>query len=130
MPMDEGNPLARVRELVLCLPGVTEHVSHGAPCFFVGNRRPICYFHDHHGGDDRVTIWCPASPGTADELATVDPERFFRPQPSSSGVFSEWIGVVLDPAPHGGVDWHEVAAIVKEAFRLKAPPRLVAELGD
>jgi hypothetical protein len=63
-------------------------------------------------------------------LATVDPERFFRPQPSSSGVFSDWIGVVLDPAPVGGVDWDEVAEIVKEAFRMKAPRRLVAELGD
>jgi hypothetical protein len=38
--------------------------------------------------------------------------------------------VVLDPTPFGGVDWDEVAAIVKEAFRLKAPRRLVAELGD
>jgi hypothetical protein len=60
-------------------------------------------------------------------LATVDPERFFRPLPSGSGV---WIGVVLDPAPHSGVDWDEVEAIVKEAFRMKAPRRLVAELGN
>jgi hypothetical protein len=45
-------------------------------------------------------------------------------------VFSDWIGVVLDPAPLGGVDWDEVAAIVKEAFRMKAPRRLVAELGE
>jgi hypothetical protein len=130
VPVDEVNPLARVRQLALSLPGVVEHVSHGAPCFFVGDKRPICYFHDHHGGDDRVTIWCPASPGTADELATVDPERFFRPQPSSSGVFADWIGVILDPGPPGGVDWDEVAAIVREAFRMKAPRRHIAELSD
>jgi hypothetical protein len=61
VPVDEVNANARVRKLALSLPGVAEHVSHGAPCFFVGDKRPIYYFHDHHGGDDRVTIWCPAS---------------------------------------------------------------------
>ncbi len=130
VPVDNMTPLARVREIALCLPGVTEHVSHGAPCFFVRDKQPICYFHDHHGGDDRVTLWCPASPGTADELAAVDPERFFKPQPSSRGVFSDWVGVVLDPSPRGGVDWDEVAAIVKDAFRIRAPRRLTTELGD
>jgi hypothetical protein len=120
--------LARVRGIALGLPAVTERMSHGAPCFFVRDQRPVCYFHDHHGGDHRVTIWCPAPPGAAEELATADPERFFRPQPSSSGVFAGWLGVVLDPPPGGSVDWDEVAAIVEEAFRMIAPRRLVAEL--
>jgi hypothetical protein len=104
--------------------------SHGAPCFFIGEKQPVCYFHDHHGGDNRVTIWCPAAPGVADELASVDPERFFRPQPSRSGVFASWIGMVLDPPPDRGVDWVEVAAILEEAFRLRAPRRSIAELDD
>jgi hypothetical protein len=122
--------LTRVRSIALGLPGVSEMTSHGAPCFFIGEKRPICYFHDHHGGDNRVTIWCPAAPGAADELASVDPEHFFRPQPSASGVFASWIGMVLDPPPGQGVDWVEVGAILEEAFRLKAPRRLVVELDD
>jgi hypothetical protein len=122
--------LARVRRIALGLPGVTEMSSHRAPCFFVGGKQPICYFHDHHGGDNRVTIWCPAAPGVADELASVDPERFFRPQTSRSGAFASWIGMVLDPPPGRGVDWDEVAAILEEAFRLRAPRHLVAELDD
>jgi hypothetical protein len=128
--VDAISLLARVRGIALALPGITELVSHGAPCFFVRGRRPVCYFHDHHGGDSRVTIWFPAPPGAAEELAAADPGRFFRPQPSRSGVFADWLGVILDPPPSGGVDWDEVAAIMAEAFRMVAPRRLVAELDD
>jgi hypothetical protein len=128
--VDGSGLLARVRSIALGLPAVTEMASHGAPCFFIGEKQPICYFHAHHGGDDRVTIWCPAAPGVADELASIDPERFFRPQPSRSGVFASWLGMVLDPPPSGGVDWAEVAAIMEEAFRLRASRRLIAELDD
>ena len=126
----EPAPLARVRQITGNLPGVTEHVSHGAPCFFVRRDRPICYFHDHHSGDHRVTIWCPSPPGVADELAEADPDRFFRPQPSASGAFAAWLGVVLDPPPAGGVDWDEVAAVIEDAFRMVAPRRLVREFDD
>ena len=118
----------RVRAISLGLPGVTEVVSHGAPCFFVDGNRPICYFHDHHGGDDRVTIWCPAPPGVAEVLADADPARFFRPKQSKSGVFAGWLGVVLEPTPAGGVDWDEMAAILVEAFRMVAPRRLITQL--
>jgi hypothetical protein len=59
-----------------------------------------------------------------------DPQRFFRPQPSGSGVFADWLGVVLSAPPPGGVDWDEVAAIVEETFRMVAPRRLLAELDD
>ena len=101
----EATAADRVRSIAFQLPGVTAIVSHSAPCFFVDGKRPICYFHDHHGGDDRVTIWCPAPPGVAEELAEADGERFFIPQASKAGVFMGWLGVVLEPEPNGGVDW-------------------------
>lgn len=119
--------LDALREVTERLPQVTERISHGAPCFYVGDR-PLCYFHDHHGGDDRVTIWCPTPEGAAAELAEADPARFFRPTPLSSGTFRDWLGIIIDPPPTGGVDWLEVAAAITEAFRLIAPQRLAAEL--
>lgn len=119
--------LERVRRIALSLPEVNERLSHGAPCFFVRDKRPLCYVHDHHAGDQRTTLWCPAPPGVAEELASTEPTRFFRPTPSASGVFATWLGVFLDAFPHDA-DWVEVARILEEAYRSVAPRALVARL--
>jgi hypothetical protein len=117
--------LNRVRRIALSLPEVTERPSHGEPCFFVRDRRPLCYFHDDHNGDGRISLWCPAPTHLAEELVSSEPERFIRPPTSARGVFSGWLGVFLDVP---GVHWAEVSTIVEEAFRLVAPKGLVAEL--
>jgi hypothetical protein len=119
--------LNQVRRLVLTLPEVTERVSHGATCFFVQDKRPLCYYHDDHRGDGRISLWCPSSRGVQEELVTSEPERFFRPPTSSSGAFSGWLGVFLDLSGENEVDWGEVAAILEEAYRHVAPPDLIAE---
>ncbi len=121
--------LEHVRRIVFALPCVTERLSAGAPCFYVGNRKPICRFHDSDFAErGRVSLWCPAPPGVRDELITSEPDRFFGPTPSASGVFGDWIGVYLDTEGGPEVDWHEIAAIIEEAYRLQAPKTLVAEL--
>jgi hypothetical protein len=120
--------LDQVRAIALALPGVNERLSHGAPCFFVRDSRPLCYYHDHHRGDGRVSLWCPAPPGVPEELASAEPERFFRPLRSASGTFSGWLGVFLDGPGENGTDWSEIAAILEEAYRRVAPRQLIAEL--
>jgi hypothetical protein len=121
--------LERVRQIVLALPEVKEHLSHGAPSFYVRDGKPICRFHDaDFAGDGRVSLWCPAPSGVREEFATADPERFFAPTPSASGVFGDWIGVYLDTKGELAVDWQEITAMIEDAFRLQAPNRLVAEL--
>jgi hypothetical protein len=121
--------LERVRKIALALPDVNERPSHGTPCFFVRDKRPLCYFHDKDfRGDGRVELWCPSPDGVPEELVAADPRRFFRPTPSASGVFSDWLGVYLDTAENDRVDWREVAAILEDAFRTIAPKMLVAEL--
>ena len=123
-----GSDLERVREIALALPGVVERMSHGATCFFVRGRRPICYFHDHHN-DDRVSLWCPAPPGVQEALVAAEPERFFKPPTSARGTFSTWVGVFLDMSCDTlVVDWEEIAEIVEDAFRLVAPASAIAEL--
>jgi len=116
--------LDRVRAIALALPDVTEQLSHGATCFFVRDKRPLCYFHDHHN-DGRVSLWCPAGPGVQEALVASEPTRFFKPPTSASGTFSDWVGVFLDDAD---VDWDEIAEILEDAFRVVAPATAVAEL--
>lgn len=129
--MEQQKALERVRGIALALPGVEERVSHHAPCFFVRGKTPICRFHDaEFAGDGRVSLWCPAPPGVQEELVSADPERFFAPTPSASGVFKDWIGVYLDTEGELAVDWQEIAAIVEDAYRLRAPKKLVAELDE
>ena len=121
--------LTRIRSVALALPEVNERLSHGAPSFFLRDKRPICYFHDSDfSSDGRVSIWCPAPPGGQDELVAIDPLVFFPPTPSSSGVFREWIGVFLDKLHDSTVDWHDVEDVIEDAFRLVAPKKLIVEL--
>jgi hypothetical protein len=116
--------LEHVREIALGFPEVNERLSHGEPCFFVRNRRPLCYFHDDHNGDGRVALWCPAPLGVQDELVSARPDRFFRPQPSARGVFATWVGVFLDRPRLRRSDWEEIGEILRDAYRLAAPPEL------
>ena len=120
--------LDRVRRIALALPEVNERTSHGEPCFFVRDKRPLCYFHDNHNGDGRVSLWCPLPPGVQEELVVAEPVRFFAPATSAGGVFAGWIGVFLDTTGEYRVDWVEVAEIVRDAYCHVAPKALVTLL--
>jgi hypothetical protein len=122
--------LQRVRRIALTLPEVNERISHGEPCFFVRDKRPLCYYHDDHNGDGRISLWCPVPTGVQEEMVSAEPVRFFAPATSSSGVFSGWLGVYLDTPGRHKVDWGEVAAILEDAYRYVAPKRLVAMLDN
>ncbi|MDQ2943437.1 MAG: MmcQ/YjbR family DNA-binding protein [Candidatus Dormibacteraeota bacterium] len=118
----------RVRKIALALPEVNERLSHGAPCFFIQDRPPLCYYHDNHRDDGRISVWCPAPPGVPEELVSAEPERFFEPPASATGVFSRWLGVYLETGAVKKVDWNEVATILEDAYRNVAPQKLVTEL--
>ena len=77
---------------------------------------------------DFPVLACPAPAGARDELVTSEPDRFYAPTPSASGVFGDWIGVYLDTDGEHVVDWREIAAIIEVAFRLRAPKTLIADL--
>lgn len=84
--------LDRVRRIALALPEVNERLSYGAPCFFIRDKWAVCYYHDDHHGDGRISLWCPAPPGVQEELVSTEPERFFKPPMSAKGTFSGWLG--------------------------------------
>ena len=113
--------LEEVRARCLCLPEVTERPSHGAPTFFVRDRKSFVMFHDDHHGDGRLALWCAAPPGVQAELVGSEPQRFFRPPYVGH---RGWLGVRLDV----DVDWLEVGRITEDAYRQVAPRTLVARL--
>lgn len=125
------NELERIRAIALGLPHVNERLSHGAPSFFIRDKRPICYFHEaNFAGDGRTSLMCPAPPGGQAARVALDHEVFFAPTPSASGVFKDWICAYVDRLQESELDWHDIADVIEEAYRVVAPKKLIAELED
>jgi hypothetical protein len=118
---DVAVALEQLRRICAGLPDVTERPSHGAPTFFVRDKRVVCSLSDDHHGDGRLALIAAAPPGVQDELVRAEPERFFRPPYVGH---RGWIGLRLDVSP----DWSEVARVIEESYRLVAPKALVRQL--
>ncbi len=100
----------------MSMPEVTEKLSHGAPSFFV-RKQFVMLWPDGHHDHPFAHMWCAAPPGVQQELVETEPDRFFRPP--YVGVRG-WLGVRLDRK----VDWNEIAAVCKDAYRTVAPKKL------
>jgi len=110
--------LAQIREICLGLPETSERLSHGAPTFFVLEKRSFLMVLADHHGDGRFAIWCAAPDGVQSMLVEADPERFFVPPYVGH---RGWLGVRLDR----GLDWNELAGIAEDAYAEVAPAKLV-----
>ena len=93
-------------------------MSHGAPTFFVREKRAFLMVLTNHHGDGRFAIWCAAPEGMQRMLVEADPERFFVPPYVGH---RGWLGMRLDRA----LDWDELAGIVEDAYAEIAPPALL-----
>ncbi len=113
---------ARMRTVCLAFPEVTERPSHGAPTWFVRDKKSFATLWEHgHHEDTFPHLWCAAPPGAQQELVAEAPERFFRP-PYVGG--RGWLGVRLD----GAVDWAEIAELCQDAYRAVAPATLLKQM--
>src|SRR5947199_910689 len=101
--------LEKLRAIRDTLPETTERLSHGAPSFFVRDKKCFLMLLDDHHGDGRFAIWCAAEAGLQELLVATDPEKFFRPPYVGH---RGWLGVML----HGDVDWEEIAGLVEDAY--------------
>lgn len=120
MPID---PLARVHDICLALPEVSERLSHGAPTFFIREKKAFLSYLDNHYGDGRLAIVCAAPLGVQGLLVDEEPDRFYVPAYVGH---RGWIGVRLDRE----VDWDEIDQIARDAYRVVAPKTLTALLDD
>jgi hypothetical protein len=110
--------LARLRRICLALPETSERLSHGAPSFFIREKKCFLMVLDNHHEDGIFGIWCAAPPGNQELLISANPDRFFRPPYVGH---RGWLGVRLND----GVDWDELEGIVEDAFATVAPKRLL-----
>lgn len=118
VPARSPSPLARLRKICLALPQATEVEAWGSPTFRCGKIFAMyANANDHHGGG-RHAVWLKAAPGVQALMIRDRPDRFFKPPYVGP---SGWIGVWLDKRP----PWKEIALLVKDSWRLTAPPKLV-----
>ncbi len=115
-----GPELARLRALCLALPEAREVEAWGAPTFrvktiFAMYSGPLSPNHP-----EREDVWVKAPPGDQDFLVSKDPELFFVPPYTGP---KGWVGVVLD----GSTDWDHLEVLLREAWRMSSPKRLVSE---
>ncbi|MGB2874465.1 MAG: MmcQ/YjbR family DNA-binding protein [Gaiellaceae bacterium] len=115
---DRVRILKRIRGICLALPETSERLSHGAPTFFIRDKRAFLMVLTNHHGDGRFAIWCSAPEGMQRMLVEADPEKFFVPPYVGH---RGWLGVRLDR----GLDWDELAGIIEDAYAEVAPPKLV-----
>lgn len=110
----------RVRRVCLALPGTWEKISHGEPTWFVG-KKVFAMFSNNHHGDGHVAVTVPAAIGIQEMLIKKSPKKFYRPP--YVGVRG-WVGIEVDR-----VSDKELAQHVREAWKLIAPRKILAELG-
>lgn len=108
----------RIRAIATALPEVTaeeeQHVG-----YRVRNKTFLWFLDDHHG-DGMVSVHVKAAPGVQQALVGSEPELFHVPKFLGS---RGWVGVDLE---RPGLDWAELTALIKDAYRLTAPRRLAA----
>ncbi len=121
--IDVGASLERLRAICLALPEATERLSHGAPAWFVRDKKSFVSFADNHHGDGRVAFWCAAPDGAQQHLIESDDVRFFRPAYVGA---RGWVGVRLDVP----TDWEQIEDVVEQAYRTVAPAPLLRRLDD
>jgi hypothetical protein len=117
-PAEREKVLARLRQICLALPETSERLSHGAPTFFVRQKRSFLMVLANHHGDGRFAIWCAAPEGMQKMLVEADEERFFVPPYVGH---RGWLGVRLDRA----LDWNELRGIAEDAYAEVATAKLV-----
>lgn len=114
--------LDRVRRICLALPEATEKQAWGEPTFRV-NDKIFAQYEDNHHGSGRIELWCKGPDGLQEFLTKADPQRYFVPKYVGH---KGWIGIRME----GAVPWDHVADLVGDSYRMTAPKRLLALLGE
>jgi hypothetical protein len=112
-----GAELAKLRKIVLAIPGAIEKLSHGEPTWFTGEKGKVfAMFDNHHHGAAHISVYFAATLDAQELLVAQDPARYWRPPYVGH---KGWVAVILDTGP----DWNAVEHLAREAFAMIAAPK-------
>lgn len=120
-----SDPIVRLRQICLGLPEATEVQSWGAPTFRVKGKIFAMYSAsgNHHHEAGRPGVWILSIHVEQDLVVRARPDRYFKPPYVGP---SGWIGAYLDKNP----PWAEIEELIRDAWRRRAPKKIVALIGD
>jgi hypothetical protein len=114
--------LEKLQAYARSLPEVTERLSHGAPTFFVRDKKSfLMTFPDGHHDAHFPQAWCACEPILREHLMKDQPTVFFVPPYVGD---RGWVGIRLDVAS----SYDELTDVLDNAYRLIAPSSLVAKM--
>ena len=119
--MPKRDPVEQVRRLCMAFPEVSERLSHGAPTWFIREKKTLATVWNDHHSDGILGLICAAPDGVQAQLVDEEPDRFYVPPYVGH---RGWIGVRLDRK----VDWAEIKEILADSYRCVAPAKLAAQL--
>ena len=111
------DPLTRIRDAALELPGTEERVSHGQPTFFVAGKQFAQFRANHHGDEKTVVCVRVSSLDEQAMLMEADPDTYSKP-----AYLPSWISINV---AGNEVDWDHVADRIAASWELAAPRRLL-----
>ncbi len=116
---DAREPIARLRQICLALPEVAEKPfgGHTAPAFRVRDKLFVMT------SEDGQAVTFKAGPGVQEALVAASPDQFFVPAYVGA---KGWVGARLNV----GQDWDEIAELIEDSYRMIAPRRLAALVGE
>lgn len=109
--------LERVTKLCRALPETSFELAGKNATYHVRQKVFAYYLNDHHG-DGIKSICAKVLPGDNEALIAAHPAKFYSPAYIGP---RGWVGLRLDIP---GVDWNEVAELIKGSYRLVAPQKL------
>lgn len=115
-----SSPVERLRKICLALPETSEVEAWGEPTFRVKGK--IFAMHASagtHHGQGRPAVWILSVSMEQDLVLRARPDRYFKPPYVGP---SGWIGAWLD----GNPPWAEIAELVRDGWRRRAPKKVAA----
>jgi hypothetical protein len=109
-----------VRRIALSLPATTEKPSYGTPGFRVKDKL-FARIRDEGEEGDVLVVWV-ADEGEKQGLVASEPDKFFTTP--------HYDGHPIVLVRFGGVDIEELKELLTESWRLRAPKKVLTQLGS